>query len=94
MVYILDLVKAVFLALESDENGEAFNIAGEDMLLKEYYSCCLAYMEGHKMYKDNMQKRISAICTEKAKQSLNWTIDFTRDINIQEEIDLKQMLYQ
>lgn len=87
LVYILDLVKAIFLSLASDENGEAFNVTGTDISLRDYYNCCLdCNIETHDHNIDNM------ISTEKAKSCLNWSVDFSHQENIQEAVEIKRKL--
>ena len=87
LVYVLDLVKAVFIALESDENGEAFNVSGSDMSLRDYYSCCMgSNVETQEININN------TINTEKAKSSINWCEDFSHEENIQEAIKIKRKL--
>lgn len=87
LVYILDLVKAIFLSLASDQNGEPFNVAGTDMSLREYYNCCINYnTEAHEHNVENM------ISIEKAKSSLTWSVDFSHQENIQEAIYIKRKL--
>lgn len=87
LVYIIDLVKAIFLALESTENGEAFNISGSDMSLREYYNCCIyGDAETHESIRKN------TIDTEKSASSINWSVDFSHEENIQEAISIKRKL--
>ena len=87
LVYILDLVKAVFLSLESDENGEAFNIVGQDMSLRDYYNCCIGCnIEAHDHNIDN------TISTEKAESSIIWSVDFSHQENIKEAIEIKRKM--
>lgn len=87
LVYILDLVKAVFLSLASDENGETFNVTGTDMSLRDYYNCCMGCnIETHEHNIDN------TISTEKAKSSINWSVDFSHQENIQQAVEIKRKL--
>lgn len=87
LVYILDLVKAIFLVLESNENGEAFNVSGSDMSLREYYNCCI---DGN--VETQEPSTINTIDTEKSKSSMNWSEDFSHEENIQEAINIKRKL--
>lgn len=87
LVYILDLAKAIFLALESNENGEAFNVSGSDMSLREYYNCCI---DGN--VETQEPSTINTIDTEKSKSSMNWSEDFSHEENIQEAINIKRKL--
>lgn len=87
LVYILDLVKAIFLALESNENGESFNVSGSDMSLREYYNCCIdGNVETQEPSTNN------TIDIEKSKSSINWSVDFSHEENIQEAINIKRKL--
>lgn len=93
LVYILDLVKAIFLALESDENGETFNVTGADMSIRDYRNCCVGCMEEDRnLCKNNAKNIPNTINNEKAKRRLNWNSDFSHEENIQEAIEIKRKL--
>ena len=92
LVYVLDLVKAVFIALESDENGEAFNITESDMSLRDYYNCCMSYKESTTSNRDVARNKPNEFSTEKAKIRLNWCSEFSHEDNIHEAIEIKKKL--
>ena len=76
-----------FMQLESNENGESFNVSGSDMSLREYYNCCIdGNVETQEPSTNN------TIDIEKSKSSINWSVDFSHEENIQEAINIKRKL--
>ena len=93
LVYVLDVVKAIFLALDSVNEGESFNVTGPDMSLREFGSVCTQKKDGK--VSDNLNSdeiHIETISTKKAEEILKWDCEQDHVENIIEAIWIKRLM--
>lgn len=93
LVYVLDVVKAIFLALDSVNEGGAFNVTGPDMSLREFGSVCTQKKD--EKVSDNLNSdeiHIETISTKKAEEILKWDCEQDHVENIIEAIWIKRLM--
>lgn len=93
LVYVLDVVKAIFLALDSVNEGESFNVTGPDMSLREFCSVCTK--ENNIKVLDNIDSEsicVNTLSTKKAKDVLEWDCENNHIDSIKDAIRIKEIL--
>lgn len=95
LVYVLEVVKAVLLALDSNKNGEAFNISGDAISLRNFYEILVQRENDLTFSAQSVTTSSGNDCivnTQKSRQLLGMEYEASHENLIKEAIVIKKRM--
>ena len=102
MVYVVDVVRAIFLSLINENEGEAYNISEGNHTIIEFAETAarignvsLTFENSKDIRRNSVSnKSLNHISTQKAEQQLGWRKQYTFAENIQNAIEVQKSLIE